>query len=77
MNIPPINSTVAYQGLSVPMAQKNAEEPNNPTASPFRAWTRAAGKTLAATSAADLTSAHQSSNAFWAQWPEKKWVAAS
>lgn len=75
MNVPPINSTAAYQALSAPVAQKNVEELTPP--STFRAWTRAAGKTLAAAAAVDTTPALPSSVTFWAQWPEKKWKATS
>ncbi len=73
MNISPINSISAYQALSAPVAQKNIEEPNS-SASPFRAWTRAAGKILAAASVTSAVSSSQSSEAFWAEWPGKKWV---
>ncbi|MBX9578024.1 MAG: hypothetical protein K2W97_06075 [Chthoniobacterales bacterium] len=77
MNISPINPTAPYQASLAPVDQKNVEELNNPSTSPFRAWTRAAGKMLAATSVASALPSGQSSEAFWAEWPAKKWQAAS
>ena len=72
MNILPINSTSPYQELSAPVAQKSVEK-SDLSASPFRAWTRAAGKILAAASIASALPSSQSSEVFWAQWSGKKW----
>jgi len=77
MNISPMNPGAPYQDSLAPVDQKNIEELNTPSTSPFHGWTRAAGKMLAVTSIASALPSGQERTAFWAQWPGKKWQAAS
>lgn len=74
MNVSSINFTSAYQAPLEPVVQKNVEQLVSPSASPFRAWTRTTGKMLAATSSVDTPLSLPSSEAFWSQWPGKRWI---
>gem|GEM_PF-2389236 len=74
MNISPINPAAAYPEPPEPITHNNVRRTtSSPEPSPFRAWTRGAGQVLAGATAVNAIASHQGSEAFWTQWPEKKW----
>ena len=70
MHISPINGVAAYSEAFDSIALEKNVAPSRTEPSIFRAWTRGSGKLLAVVGAMPSL---RSGEAFWSQWPEKKW----